>query len=114
MTKPAISVTGKPIANRFSVGAARVSTASAMFTTSSAAINGSASITPAEKMVLPQRAIAIQPLAGNRSAPTGHHSKLLPITASNIRWPLIDRKMSIASRPRNSEITGDCAALSGS
>ena len=36
------------------------------------------------------------------------------ITASNIRWPLIDRKMSIASRPRNSEITGDCAALSGS
>ena len=55
--RPKISVIGKPTANRFSVGAARLITPNARFTTSNAVMPGSATINAPANSWLPHAAI---------------------------------------------------------
>ena len=112
--KPAVSVIGKPTANRFSCGAARVSTPSAMLATSRMATIGSDSSRPAANTVSPVRAMKPQPPALTGAVVTGSHSKLRTRMSIISRWPFTARKSRVASRFRKSDSTAVCPPASGS
>jgi len=75
-TNPPIKVSGKPRANRFNCGAARVRTASATLVIISATMIGSESNSPAENILLPSSAKFSQEDAPSGVALTGIAEKL--------------------------------------
>ena len=97
MRKPTTSEIGKPTANRFSVGAARLTTPKARLTISNAVTPGSAmEMAPANSWP-PQRIIIHRPSRPRPSMPMGSVVKPWISTSIKARWPPSARKVSVAS-----------------
>jgi len=92
----------------------RARTPIARLAISRAAISGSASSSPAENSVDDQIMKLAKPPACMGVAETGNNLKLSASTCRVSRWPFMARKISVVSRPRNSESTGVWPAFCGS
>ena len=104
ITKPIRRPAGRPTANRFRVGAARLMTPNAMFATSSAVAAGSANCTAPASIRPPQLATIQSPRARAARRPAAA-SKLSDTSRIVARWPPSERKISVPKIKKNWLIT---------